>query len=163
MLGNMVVEKKNYSGTGNWLDLDLIYECTPFLFIFPSLSLLPSPFLGVPSPSLSHCEYIWVTQKQKYEHTRADRKTPDTLCWRLIMISSVTLWGHCGLWHKIRVWLIHEGHFPIVHCPCRGCVTFRNTNNVLMMQYFQRAAPCHTTAGTAAFSCLPSGKSQMLN
>lgn len=36
--------EENSSGDGNWPDLDLIYEYTPFLFISPSLLLS----LGVP-------------------------------------------------------------------------------------------------------------------
>lgn len=143
-------EKKNCSGTSNWLDLDLIYECTLLLFI--SLSCCGcSPPHSFPISSCIHMSntksQIWVlTCMQKKKKKNAD----STACHPLQKVNNDLqcdfLRGHSGLKKKkkkIRVWLVHEGFFPIVHCPLHGCVTFRNTNNVLMMQYFHRDAPWH--------------------
>lgn len=82
--------EKNCSGSGNWLDLDLIYECTPFLFISPrplSLSLWVSP-------SLSPCLIVHKHEQHKNRnistHRNMQTPLPATLCRRLIMISGVT-------------------------------------------------------------------------
>lgn len=71
MSGNMVVEKKNCGGTSNWLDLDLIYERTLFLFI----SVSPSLSLSGCSPSLASYLIVHTHEQHKIRNMRAHMQT----------------------------------------------------------------------------------------
>lgn len=149
MSGNMVVEKKIAVAPATGWTLTWFMSV---LYFFLFLSLHLSLFLGVPLHSLpiSLCIHMSNTKSEIWEHTCKQGKMhtpqPAILLQKvnndLLCDSCVTFRSQWTL-NKIRVWLVHEGFFPIVQCPLRGCVTFRNTNNVLMMQYFHRAAPCH--------------------
>lgn len=63
--------KKNCCGTSNWLDLDLIYERTLFLFI----SVSPSLSLSGCSPSLASYLIVHTHEQHKIRNMRAHMQT----------------------------------------------------------------------------------------
>lgn len=146
MSGNMVVEKKIAVAPATGWTLTWFMSVLYF-FLFLSLRLSFWVFPSLASYLIVHThEQHKIRNMRAHMHPGKKMHTPQPATLLQKVNNDLLcdfLRGHSGLWHKIRVWLVHEGFFPIVQCPLRGCVTFRNTNNVLMMQYFHRAAPCH--------------------
>lgn len=141
MMGNMVVR----GGVGGSVEAATGWTLTRFmsvlhLFLFP-MSL---------SPSLTACFVVhtWASPKQEIQRNRTQKQADCTSCNPVPKVNNDLrcdfLRGQSRRRHKIRAGLVHEGCFPAVHCPLCASVTFRCTNNVLMMRFsFFQVAPCY--------------------